>query len=482
MSSILSQIQAILTARGLVNNDWHADMDTAGRRVREYRQYYDGEHDVHLSEPMKAMLRTDLGFSDNQCGLIIDTMVDRLKVNGFHSDDDAANDWAAELMAANRFDAMQIDIHEASLIDGDAYAIAEYDESTQKVLLSYEEAWDGYTGMMAVYDSRGRDIVAAVKVWDAVETTRVNVYLPDVTHKYLAQGEPEDGAGALVEMEGSPMPNPLGRLPVVHWKNRTSRRKKYRATEFLRGDFGTSELAPVIPLQDALNRTLTSMVMTAELGAFQIKAAPGFVPPSKLQPGDWLSYDVSEPGVTGSDYAAMLNAMKAYTLEVSPLTPFIEQCAYLLAEIGSITHTPLPGLLGADTASGESLKERKEGLYGKLQRAQTRFGNSWEDLLTMAAAVHNAYTVGPRIQDVTWDTQWKDVRPRDAQQTREHAKLMFEMGYEDEALRIMGRVLDYDAKKIEQLKEEKQANELIAMRNLGGNIPGFDQFNTAVLN
>lgn len=488
--TLLTDIEQILRGRGLVGDDWATEMDAMGKRVQMYRRYYEGDHEVYLSEQMKAMLRTQVGFSDNQCGLIVDTMTDRLMVRAFQSDDAGANEWAADVMRRNRFDAMQIDVHESVLVDGDAYALVEYDEQTQRVVIAAEEAWDNYTGMMVVYDGRGREIVAAVKVWEAVDQTRVNVYFADEVQRYVARGEPDEAVGGLGSVDdafGARVPLRTGRVPVIHWKNRRNRRKRY-GVNYNAADtnvglygFGQSELAPVIPLQDALNRTIASMVMTGELSAFQVRVAKGFTPEDNFQPGSWVV--ITPEAGSADEYARVVSAVDAFAIETSPMAPFIEQANYLLSEMGSITHTPLPGLLGADTASGESLKERKEGLYGKLQRAQTRLGNSWEDLLSLAARVHNAYAVGERIaEDAAWQSQWQDVRPRDAQQTRENAKQMLEAGYEDEFLRIMGRMLNYDTDKIEQLKREKREAEAAAMRALGGNLPGFDRFNAGILN
>ncbi|MEM6280578.1 MAG: phage portal protein [Chloroflexota bacterium] len=449
----------------LVRYQWAQDTRDRGEARALAKRYYEGDHRVELSQQMKDMLRTQTGFRNNYCELIVDGLVNRLAVRGIGADNEAATQWADDLRAANRFDALQIDVHEATICDGDSYVLVSYDEESQQVKLTYEPAWDGVEGMIGVYDYAGAELDAAVKVWLEAKRTRVNVYYRDRVMKYAIESEPIDDeqepVGTLQLLEE--MPWQVGRVPVVHFKHKSRRKNRKR--------FGMSHLEQVISLQDALNRTLVSMIMTSELSAFGIRIAKGFPPPAKLSPGDWLV--IGEDGLGKDDVA------DAYLLESAEIIPFMDGANFLIDQMGTITSTPLPGLSGGDTASGESLKERKESAVSQTERAQVRFGNAWEDCMDLAAAVHNTFTSGNAIADgVRWDARWKDARPRDGQLVREHAALMRDAGYEHEFLRIMGTVLDYDEAKIEVLLEEKREQEQSAIALLGGNLPGFENFNT----
>ena len=165
---MLSTIYEMLP-KTLVRDEWLTETDDWGDRVKLFRDYYDGNHRSKLTGNMKRMLRISGDahdqFNENYCGLVVDTYADRLLVERMQGDSDEATMWATELMDANRFDGLQMDIHEATIRDGDTFVLLEYDSDTDRVVFSHEPCWDGETGMIAVYDRRLKNILVAVKVW-----------------------------------------------------------------------------------------------------------------------------------------------------------------------------------------------------------------------------------------------------------------------------------------------------------------------------
>ena len=176
---MLTKIQEILRSQGLVRETWATTEQARADKVALYRRYFDGDHDVYLSDEMKAMLQTNLGFHDNYCELVVTTTVNRLLVRGFDGGVETVEAWAGDLLAANRFDGLQLDVHEAVVRDGNTYVLLSYDEDEQRVMMDYEPAYDGSEGMIVVYDRRGRELVAAVKIWLEVNSTRVTINYPD---------------------------------------------------------------------------------------------------------------------------------------------------------------------------------------------------------------------------------------------------------------------------------------------------------------
>jgi len=87
---------------------------------------------------------------------------------------------------------------------------------------------------------------AGVGTWRAADFTSYDV--PTSTEDML-------GAGST--------PNPYGRVPVFHFPNR----RVY--------DYGISDLADVIPIQDALNKALMDMLVAMEFGAFKQRWVTG---------------------------------------------------------------------------------------------------------------------------------------------------------------------------------------------------------------
>src|SRR5690606_6192213 len=107
----------------------------------------------------------------------------------------------------------------------------------------------------------------AGKVWRRRDGSyRLNLYYEDRLEKYVTTQSnlPEPPAAAAQWMqhmdEGDlawPLPYAFGRVPVFHFSNNA------RA-----GEYGRSELADIIPLQDRLNQTLANLAIAEEFQSF----------------------------------------------------------------------------------------------------------------------------------------------------------------------------------------------------------------------
>lgn len=450
----------------LIRDEWEIEQREWGERVRLFRDYYDGNHRLKLTGNMSRMLRVSGSqydqFNDNFCGLVVDTYTDRLLVEKIVGETDEASQFSADLLNANRFDGLQMDIHEATARDGDTFVLLEYDNERKQVIISHEPCWDGETGMIAVYDRRLKNIVVAIKVWyeGKDDQRRVNFYYADHVEKYIAD---ESGYGMQPYIDDSTDETgraewEAGIMPVIHYRN-----KMRTSTQF-----GISELGSVIPLQDALNRGLMSMVMTGELTAFSIRVAKGFLPPAELSPGMWVT--IGESGLTPDMVA------DAYTLEAGGIVPFIEQANHLIEQIATISRTPLPTTLGGDNASGEALKQREVGLLAKVRKGQVKIGNTHEDMMRTAIHIHNTYSVSPAPTSNTWTAIWMDAEIRNETQMIANALSVRDIVGDRETLRLIAEVYGYDSVKQEDLLAEKQRSNAESIAALGGTIAGFENF------
>jgi len=462
---MLTSIKGRLLAAGLaLPETWEDEINTWGQQVALFRQYAEGDHRAKLTPEMRDMLRVSGGvldqFNINYADLVIAKMGDRLTVAGIDADNDAGSKWAAQVLDDNRFDGLQMDVVDAGLRDGITFLMVAPDEDTGAPMLAHELCWDGDTGMIPVYDRMGKRIVAAVKVWyETDDERRVNIYFPDRVEKY-AEAEQTLSAGEVVPWVSNGQP--IG-VPVVPFVNRAKARLRY----------GISEIASMIPSQDALNRTMVSMVMTAELSAFQIKVAVGFAPPAKVVPG--MIIKIAEEGL-GND-----QKVDMFTLEQAQLVPFISQAQFLIEQIGTITQTPLPSQMGGDSASGESLKQREIGLLGKVKRFQVKAGNAWEDVMKMAATVQNAYSPTARAPQVKrWVCRWEDADIRNDAEVITNAIKMRELVGDKEVLRLVAPVWGYTAQQIDAIMAEKRLAQADQLAALAGNLPGFDNFTAPV--
>lgn len=421
VSKTLFDLQQVVT----LSSAWVNETSKRGHQVAKYRRYQTGEHDQTLSDDMRKMLRiTDASDAEsltvNYMDVVIQTMVDRLNLTSIDADNEAASKWSQELLTDNRVDGLQAELHEAAIRDGNSFLMVSYDNETKSVKFTFEEAFDGTTGIIPVYRSVNLSKMhAAIKIWqidswDETQAneptganrdtvlTRVNVYYPDRIERYGAVN-----MGGLAPFKGTktepmnPVEEWLGKdgkpigIPVIHFRNRG------------RGNQGQSEIKNAIAPQNALNRFFYSGIMGAELTAFAMYIAMGFDPGNDVMPGKIIKISKGTP-LTNDQKASFSK------IEASDLTQIISMIELSCKKIGSITRTPAPEFYGAsDSASGEALKQHEIGLIGKVERFQSRAGNAWEDAIMLAHRVQSAYGVGQPPAYKRFTASWKSAELRD---------------------------------------------------------------------
>ncbi len=472
---MLKAIAEILAGKGLIGSEWAAKREARGQLVRLFREYYEGQHRLKLTDEMRKMMQigdTRLDrYNDNYCEMVVDKLGDRLVLDTVENSAADAQTWAETLMTANRMDALQIAVHEAELRDGEAFVMTEYQDG-RGTILALELAWDGATGILPVYDGRGEKLVAAAKVWLDGNVTRVNIYYQKFVERYTADGS---------ELKVFAPPEDTTRLgnapgvPLVAFRNRGE---------------GKSELVNVIPLQDSLNRTLISMVMNGELTAFSLLFAVGFKPPSGVTPGmvihAMIEGDDGNPIISGDKdeaeaYAALMAAYKLERIPGGSVAELIGQAEFLIDQISTISSTPIPSRRGSGNISGEALKQLDISLLGKARRAQVQIGNAWEDVFALAHRIESLYATDLPPTAGDWYARWKTAQIRNDADIRDTAKLLHDWGYEREALRVLSQSsqVQYSEKDIDALIAEKAADSGAILQQAAGSLPGFANFAAA---
>lgn len=472
---MLSAIAEKFKEKGLVSDTWESETQTAGDLVALYREYYDGDHRLKLTSEMKKMMqigdaRLDR-YNANYCEMVINAMADRLTVDRIavnpDADDDPAQQWANAMLRHNRFDALQIDIREAALRDGETFVMMEYDENSKQIELYHNGAWDGDDGIIVVMDASYKTILAGVKAWWEGNQKRVNIYYPDTVEYYTST----DGALAAYE---EPKPTiRYGEVPGVPIIRFSSKK------------MATSELKNVIPLQDSLNRTLVSMIMAAELTAFSVMFAKGWKPPQAITPG--MIYHAELKDANGSPIvpqdedqartmAAIIGSYSLERIQGGSLTELINQADWIISQIEAVTSTPVDL---SSSASGEHLKQLDVRLQGKIGRAQVSFGNSYEDLVRLAITQDSTFGGNNPKATETISTEWKSAEIRNDADVLALFKHLNDAGYERAALRALSKssLADFTEAQIDQMLAEKAADTAQSFARSAGALPGFDQFN-----
>lgn len=451
-----------------------ADLPDRDAAYRRFAAYYDGDQDDPRETefggfPRPAASTLKWTAQHNFCSVVVDVMVERLAITGFKVagegvSETAASDLSARLWSwwqANRMDETQVSLHAKTLVLGDSYLIADYDAAAGRPRWTYHDA----LAIAPVYDAHGT-LIKAFKAWHEgyEEGGRVRVrhrltrYTAGLIEKYYrddngrwalwpgdlgSDGNPDGGIVLWLDRAGAP----LG-IPVVHFKNKP------------RGeDFGRSELADVVPIQDEYNRrvwaTSEAMSYQGSPQRFLIDASP----PAKVKDTDTKHGGfVSGPGRVWAIVSANRDKQaQAGQFAAGEILPMQDATDRELKTLAAQTRTPAH-LLWPDgpLPSGESLKVAEAGLVAKCRDRAIVLGNRWEDAMALGVRLHNTFGGdGPLPEDVTISAQWAPFQTRTELADAQATQIIADDLSREERLRRAG----YDAETIEKILEEKAAAE-----------------------
>jgi hypothetical protein len=401
------------------------DQSAAAKAVTLYREFYDGDQGSMLTQRLAEFLNVSSGtsFAVNLMGLVVDSLAERLVLTGFSSGNDDVDDLLDDWWQANRMDGSQMHVHQAAGRDGQAFVIVEWDGDLGRPAFHENEAWDGDEGVKVHWAGRPDSrVLFASKRWreefdesgEIVIRRRLNLYFPDRVEKYLALGGDAGIGEAGWVKYGSPWPTP--------WTHpRTGEPLGVPVIPFLNRQTGRSELADVIGVQTALNKTVLDILAAADVEGFGIytKTGGAFVQSPLVAPGAFWQ---------DTDPAASFGKIGAGTL-----TALMEAYWLFCKTVAIVTRRPLSLFVGYSSGeSGESLKEREAGLVAQAKAATVQFGNAWENVAYMALRLHDAFGGGyDSMANLTLSAQWRSVEARDDNQYRAQLRADFQAGLID---------------------------------------------------
>lgn len=444
--------------------EWLSNEELARERaVVKARAYHDGEQSTFLNARLREFLYLgketgEPDFHLNVCRSVVSAVTERLLVSRFDSADKTLAARAWEIWQDNRLDAGQDDVHEGAIRDGEYFVLVDWDTAQRRVRFTPHQRFtdgtvsgDGF-GCKIFFpdDNPALPALYACKRWTEVmeqgrARQRITLYYPERVEKYASAGavwEPVQDKGDLswplawVDSAGQP----LG-VPVIQ--------------------FGTPGLRPeawdAIPLQNAINKTLIDLLASADLTAFRIFAALGWIPTSDGQP----------PAEDGSNLLVMAPGQIIYTTrpkdeagfeaiepaDLSPLLDLLQQLVLYLASISSIPGSRFQ-IIRQVMAEG-TLKQQIEPLLAKIRRRQVLLGNAWENCFYIARKLANTFGGESLSEDAKLSTQWADLETRNEKEHLETLKLKKELGVTQEQI---WSEMGYDQEQIAQMRQQ-QAEE-----------------------
>jgi hypothetical protein len=364
-------------------------LDARESSIEKYESYYDGEHNLRFAtrkfrEAFGALFRE---FADNWCGVVVDALTERMRVEGFRfpiDDGDGAetaeaaatlsDPAATELWQRNSLDLYSAMCHETMAVTGYAYSIVgpQPDGSTNDPLITIEHPLQVITaGVPGMPRARS----AALKRWfdEDVELLMATLYLPDSIWKFQLQGKSGDGYWVPRENIDPVIANPFdGIVPVVPFKNR----------EKLLGG-AVSEIKEVIPVQDAVNKLFNDALVASEFAAFRQRILTGMEIPEDENGHIIPNFDLK--AAVQRLLVIKDEKVKVEEFEISDLSQYVNLITLAVQHIAAKTRTPPQYFQGKlVNVSGDTLKAAESGLVSKSKRRSIFAGESWEETIRLA--------------------------------------------------------------------------------------------------
>lgn len=418
--------------------------------IKLWEEYYEGVHRLAFAT---TRFRQTFGnlfheFADNWMELIVDASVERLNIQGFRFDVDSngestgtqldsdADAWA--IFRDNQLDAQSDIAHTEAVKLGKAYLIVDPHDLTD---LGNPTITIEHPAQVVCAYKAGNHLrrLAAIKEWtDVSGYVYANIYMADGTYRFqtnerrdsknagtignIAAWGAESSLGVYgdifpLDYLGPPaaflseratwiprqdgeaffVPHDLGVVPVIPLENNPSLKVG-----------GRSDLARIIPIQDAINKTVMDMLIASEFASFGQRWATGLEIPKDPETGQPINNEAFLATVSRV-WASEDPDTKFGTFAASDLKNYVVAIELLIQHVAAITRTPPHYLLGQSGAfpSGDSLAATETGLVAKVKRKMKNFSPAWEEALRLAFKAK-----GDPRGNAPAETVWEDPEQR----------------------------------------------------------------------
>lgn len=434
--------------------------------IHEYQSYYRGEHRAAFATEKweNAFGKVFKRFRDNLCPAVVNTKADRLQLTGFDTGNDSVDATVRDIWTANRMDRRSGEVHAGAFRDGDAFMIV----------------WPGSDGMPKFYPQRAERmcmrwsedepglVEVAAKLWAADPYAddrtywRLTLYYADRIERFVTKSEiattgsevpdkPDqwtewsDDGNVDGESAGWRLPNQFAQVPVFAWNNDANT-----------GEYGRSDLHDVIPLQDALNKTIADALIAGEFAAVPQRWATGLEVP--VGPDGKPLEEPFEAAVdriwNNPNPSGRFGQFDAANLE-----GFIKTADGYRAEIARVSRTPLHYLLlSGEFPSGEALRAAEAPLMAVIADREIAFGNSWEDAMAFALKI-------ARAEPDSISASWKDTTSVGETEKMQALVIKKELGVPDDQL---WQEMGYDEDQVEDFKIAAEDRKATMLASFGG--------------
>lgn len=421
-------VKAMSKDRDAASLDWiRVLLEELDKRRPTYElmnRYYTGEQGERFvaSGYRELFTRAFQWYRENVCETVISTIEERLDVDGFTfpaatpASAEVETDTSAwQIWQDNNLDARSQVAHVESLVTGIAYILVSpfVDERVGPGKRSPRITIESAVECIVATAPGGTERIVGLKTWyDAtVERRFVNLYYPDRIEKFEGQGREwanQYGKGRVelggwvrrvVADEPWPLPHSLGVVPLVPLVNRPRLGRGIWA-----GIDGRSDIADVVPIQDAINFLALNGVVASDKAAFPQKWATGVEIPNVIKDGKSVPAPQWQPDID-TILSTRAPDAKFGNFDVAELTQYDASIKGKLEVISLITGISIANFITqtGQPASGEAREASDFRLSRKIARKHRHYGEAWEESLRIA---FRSLGDAARADDTACETEW----------------------------------------------------------------------------
>jgi hypothetical protein len=368
-------------------------LDVQAYRVMIPEAYYNGDHPLQFatSKFKEAFGNLFAAFADNWCPIVVDAPVERLQIIGFRTGGKRADADAWDIWQRNALDIESVIAHTEAGKCGTAYLLVDPNNGNPRITVEHPSQM-----IVATDPGDRRKRLAALKRWQGDDGfAYATLYLPDYILKFESATALQVFAGPiewLPRADDRGGRNALGVVPVIQLDNQPG---------LLLG--GESDLKPAIPIQNAINKLCTDMLVASEFGAFRQRVLTGMEIPRDPETGRPLGRDEIVSAMSRLWVFEPADA-KVTDLPATDLGNFVRSIEMFKADLAAQTRTPPHYLLGqVVNASGDALKVAEAGLDSKCRRKILNYSDPWEEAVALALQ-----SKGRKIDASGVESLWSD--------------------------------------------------------------------------
>lgn len=405
----------------------------------ELDRYYSGRQALaYLAPEAKTALGNRFGrMASNIPRLAVTALSERLRITGFTTNDDDAAVWADWIR--NDLDQLSGVTHREALTLGKSYVIVWVDTFGRP-----QATVESARQVTVLRDPATRQVLAAVKRWTTDKTTEAVLYTADAITRFSANttGATTTGFTTVEAIE-----NPLGVVPVVPFIN---------GDRLL--DDGVSEIEDLIPLVDALNKTLADLMVSSEYVGRPRRWATG-IELEEDEAGEAANPIPEGPRAMVSESADT----KFGQLPAADLGAYEASVRIILGQIMAVSALPSHyiGITSSNPASADALRASEASLTARAEARQDQFARSWEWVARLMVAVRT----GKDVETIEASVKWADAATRSVAQEADAVVKLVTAGILPPSIAL--ERLGYSQADIVRIREAKRLESFDAAATIG---------------